>query len=243
MKVDDAFGPADGVDQEGPDSGQQSAPQGSGGGGLIGLFAGLQAMGEWSDGTEDIEDPGLLRAAEEAVAHTGRQQVAPKPPIDEAWQTIATHDGPGGLAGLEDVARALDSEGISVGWDPYEPAQEVGFMPPGMSARVYSLQVPASQAAKAKEVLYGVAPEGVTYGWAPEVRPPSSLDRSAAADAEYGFDRSATGSAPRTGDPTISDNQRLESMARSGPSGVAIALITVGGLLLVGIVVYALLMR
>jgi len=240
MKDDGAFGPGDGVDPEGREPGEQGAPPGFGSGGLIGLFAGLRAMGEWSEG---IEDPELLRAAEEAVAHTGRQQTASKPSIDEAWQTIATHDGPGGLAGLEDVARALDSEGIPVGWDPYEPAQEVGFMLPGMSARVYSLQVPASQAAKAKEVLYGVAPEGVTYGWAPEVRPPSSLDRSAAADAEYGFDRSATGSAPRTGDPTISDNQRLESMARSGPSGVAIALITVGGLLLVGIVVYALLMR
>jgi hypothetical protein len=240
MKDDGAFGPGDSVNPEGPEPGEQRASLGFGSGGLIGLFAGLRAMGESSEG---IEDPELLRAAEEAVAHTGRQQVASKPPIDEAWQTIATHDGPGGLAGLEDVARALDSEGIPVGWDPYEPAQEVGFMPPGMSARVYSLQVPASQAAKAKEVLYGVAPQGVTYGWAPEVRPPSALDRPTAGDAEYGFDRSATGSRPRIGDPTISDNQRLERMVGGGPSGVAIALITVGGLLLVGIVVYALLMR
>jgi hypothetical protein len=240
MKDDDAFAPGDGVNPEGPEPGEQRASLGFGSRGLIGLFAGLRAMGESSEG---VEDPGLLRAAEEAVAHAGRQQVASKPPIDEAWQTIATHDGPGGLEGLEDVARALDSEGIPVGWDPYEPAQEVGFMPPGMSARVYSLQVPASQAAKAKEVLCGVAPQGVTYGWAPEVRPPSALDRSAAADAEYGFDRSATGSRPRIGDPTISDNQRLERMVGGGPSGVAIALITVGGLLLIGIVVYALLMR
>jgi len=240
---DDEFGPDGSGNPESPESGEQKPPTGSGGGGLIGLFAGLQAMGEWSDDTEDIEDPGLLRAAEEAVARGGRQQVVSKPPIDGAWQTIATHDGPGGLSGLEDVARALDSEGIPVGWDPYEPGDEVGFMPPGMSARVYSLQVPASQVTKAKEVLYGVAPQGVTYGWAPEVRPPSPLDPPAGGDAEYGFDRLASGSAPRTGDPTISDNQRLQRMAGGGPSGVAIALVMLGGLLLIGIVVYAFLAR
>jgi len=101
----------------------------------------------------------------------------------------------------------------------------------------------ADQVAKAKEVLYGVAPQGVTYGWAPEVRPPSPLDPPAGGDAEYGFDRPASGSAPRTGDPTISDNQRLQRMAGGGPSGVAIALVMLGGLLLVGIVVYAFLAR
>ena len=241
---DDESGPDGSGSPQAPGSREQKAPKGSGGAGLIGLFAGLQAMGEWSDDVDDVEDPALLRAAEDEVAHEVRQPASSKAPIDEAWRTIATHDGPGGLAGLEDVARALDSEGIPVGWDPYEPGEEVSFMPPGMSARVYSLQVPASQVAKAKEVLCGAAPQGVTYGWAPESQPASALDGPGAVDAsQYGFDRPAAGPAARIGDPTISDNQRLEHMADGGPSGIAIAFVLLGGLLLIGIVAYSFLGR
>ena len=115
-------------------------------------------------------------------------------------------------------------------------------MPPGMSARVYSLQVPASQAAKAREVLYGVAPQGVTYGWAPEPKPTSALD-AGPSDADYGFARAGTPPTPRIGDPTISDNQRLQSMAAGGPSGAAIALGLVGVLLVLGVTLYLLLSR
>ncbi len=208
-------------------------------GGLVGFFQSLQAMGETP---EDIEDPALLRAAEAAVARDEGQPAVSKPAIDEAWQTVATHDGAGGLAGLEDVARALDSEGITVGWDPYAPGDEVGFMPPGMSARVYSLQVPASQVAKAREVLYGIAPQGVTYGWAREPKPASALDTEPA-DAEFGFAHTGTRPTPRIGDPTISDNQRLQSMAAGGPSGAAIAFALIGVLVAVGVVVYVLMVR
>jgi hypothetical protein len=222
----------------GPDD-REEPPSGSSRGGLAGFFATLQAMGETP---EDIDDPAALRAAEAAVARDDDQPGVPKPAIDEAWQTVATHDGAGGLAGLEYVARALGSEGVTVGWDPYNPFDEVGFMPPGMSARVYSLQVPVSQVGTAREVLHGFAPEGVTYGWAPEQRPASALDTEPA-EPEYGFGAAGTRPTPRIDDPTISDNQRLERLAQSGPSGLAMALALVCTLLVIGVVVYVLLHR
>jgi hypothetical protein len=169
--------------------------------------------GDESRPDDGIDDPEALRRAEEAVAHDRPLPDTVRAPIDEEWTKVATHDGAGGTAGLEVVAGALRDAGVPVGWDPFEPSEMVGFVPPGASLRAYALQVPVSQVARAHEVLGDSAPQGVTYSWGPvtAVRAPS-------------------------------DNERLERIAGGGPSALAIAVAT-GVLLVVVALVFYLVQR
>lgn len=187
-------------------------------GALPGLLGALDT-GESSD--DDIEDPEALRRAEDAVAHESRETVPRPGPasrrIDEPWTAVAMQVTPGDSAGLEDVVRALESEGIDIGWDPYDPRDAVSFTPPlvGVNARkLFTIQVPVSQVPLARECLYGDPPLGVTYVL------PSTTAASApsSADADYGFGSSKTPKKRMSKDGIpLSDNERFERMASGGP--------------------------
>ena len=194
-------------------------------GGLPGLLGALDTR-ESSD--DDIEDPEALRRAEDAVARESRE-TAPRPRpasrrIDEPWTAVAMQVTPGDSAGLEDVVRALGSEGIDIGWDPYDPRDTVSFTAPvvGVTARkLFSIQVPVSQVPRARECLYGAPPQGVTY-LVPAAGAGSAAPTDAASldsDADYGFESSPPPSrqVSKDGFP-LSDNRRLERMAGDGPS-------------------------
>lgn len=179
---------------------------------------------------DGVEDPQALRRAEEAVSHREAPFDGPtREHIDEPWTVVATQDSARDSAGLDDVVRSLESDGIDVGWDPYDPRDAVDFMPPdaGLTARrLFSVVVPQSQAARARESLYGVPPQGVTYAW------PAAAGTARGA----GFDVVGPAQAPVTSaDPHLSDNERLQRLAAAGlPSGaviVAVALVLVGGVI------------
>jgi len=218
-----------------PDQRPTTALMGFASGGLVGLF---QALDESEDDTEGglVEDPEALRRAEEAVAHDpelGHRGAH----IDEPLVTVAVQDGPGGTAGLEDVGRALESEGIDFGWDPFDPREQNGFaLYPGATRRAYSIVVPRSQAARAREVLYGTPPAGVSYAWAKGVPRPAP-DAASGQDTEYGFGPDGLPSPrPVTGvGPAMSDNDRLERMASGGPTIEMISMVLVIAALIVGI--------
>jgi hypothetical protein len=187
---------------------------------------------------QDVDDPEALRAAEDAVARdarAGRADRAGQRPIDGSWTTVAAQVVPGDSAGLEDVVRSLESDGIDFGWDPYDPRDAVNFLPPaiGFAARkCFSIMVPASQIARARESLYGEPPAGVTYTWLAPPAPGTSSGGSAGSEKDFGFG-SADGH-PRQVGPSgvpLSDNVRLERLAGGGLSiarGIAIVFVIVG---------------
>jgi hypothetical protein len=215
------------IDDEADRPPEEPAPfEGFATGGLMGLLHGLDAVGTSDEG---VDDPEALRRAEEAVAHDAPVASGSLAPIDEAWETVAMQTRPGGLAGLEDVARALDSEAVPVGWAPYALGQALGLTIPGAEVRVYSVQVPASYVARANEILAGAPPEGVTYGRGAQPRPRPDAGESA---SESGFDRAEPRPAVRVGGPELSDNERMERLAGGRRSGCGIAVILIGALLL-----------
>jgi len=203
-------------------------------GGLPGLLGALDT-GESSD--DDIEDPEALRRAEDAVAHESRETVPRSGPasrrIDEPWTAVAMQVTPGDSAGLEDVVRALESEGIDIGWDPYDPRDTVSFTAPvvGVTARkVFSILVPVSQVPRARECLYGTPPQGVTYVFPTEGAGPAAAEGAASVgpDADYGFESSParTRQLSKDGIP-LSDNRRLERTAGDGPSVLVMVIVAV----------------
>jgi hypothetical protein len=215
-------------------------------GGLPGLLGSLSGGASFED---DVDDPEALRRAEDAVARQSREPARrPGPdarPIDEPWAAVATQVTIGDTAGLDDVVRALESDGIDSGWDPYDPRDTVNFMPPsaGMTARrPFSITVPESQVPRARECLYGAPPQGVTYMF-PTMGAASVPPREETpADADFGFAPSPAGArrVSKDGVP-LSDNERLQRMAGGGPSIAALivlmlvivgTLIGVGGVLL-----------
>jgi hypothetical protein len=212
------------TDDTGGDKQEPTPIDGLAGGGLAGLMRSLKAMGETP---EDISDPEALRRAEEMAARATQSPRGSASPIDEAWERVAMQSGPDGVIGLQDVARALEAEDIAIGWDPYEPSAAPGLMLPGTSVRPYAVQVPVSQAERARQVLYGVPPQGVTYGWGAQARPESAPESEADFDSEFGFDRSVSPSRPRAGDPTLSDNERMARLASGGGSGCGVAIAVV----------------
>ena len=239
MATRDGFGPDDGrADRQEPTS-----MLGAGGGGLLGLLHGLQAMGETDEG---VDDPEALRRAEEAVAH-GRPFVAGTgAPIDEVWVPVVRQTGAGGELALQDLARVLDSEGVTVGWDPFEPSGAVGFTPPGALPRPYVIQVPASEAGVARmalTVVVGAPPKGVAYAWGPEpgLRPERDAERSGGSGFGFASD-SDVRPAPPVVSPLLSDNERMARLASSRGSGVGVAIVVIC-VLLIGMIALAAFLR
>lgn len=239
MAGSDGFGPGDGrADKQEP-----TPMQGFASGGLMGLLHGLRAMGETDAG---VEDPEALRRAEEAVAH-GRPLVAGTgAPIDEDWVPVARQTGAGGELALQDLACVLDSEGVTVGWDPFEPSGAVGFTPPGALPRPYAIQVPASEADVARTVLTVVAgapPQGVAYAWDTAPRPRPGRGGPEAAGPEHGFaSDSDAPPAPPAGSPLVSDNERMARLASGRGSGVGVAIVVICVVLL-GMIALAAILR
>jgi hypothetical protein len=226
--------------------GAQTALVGFMTGGLPGLLGALDARGGASF-EDDVEDPEALRRAEEAVSGRPTPAAVGGEPIDESWSVVATQDSASDSTGLDDVARSLESDGIDHGWDPYDPRDTVNFLPPsaGLTARkLFSIVVPRSQFARARESLYGAPPQGVTYAWS-DTRIGAAVGAvsvtgatagpGAAADSDAGFDSGIRATPAPTGpaDPRLSDNQRLERLSGGGmPSGVVIvvlAFLLIGG--------------
>lgn len=214
--VSDAAAPGDTAG-----GGAPSALEGFASGGLIGLMAALDLMSSERD--DSVDDPEALRLAEEAVAHDRPIPDGPMQPIDEEWAVVARQTGTL-VVGLDEVARMLEAEGVSIGWDPFDPRESVAFTPPGIGTgpKTYAVMVPESQFGLAREVLYGAPPQGVTYAW-----------------------KETSDSMPASGDvPTavtsyggrLSDNDRLSNLAAGrGGSGAAVAFAVVLGI--IGIIV------
>ena len=196
-------------------------------GGLPGLLEVLDAR-EGASFEDDVEDPEALRRAEAAVMGHEQAELEDRKPIDESWTVVATQESPGDTLGLEDVVRALESEGVDCGWDPYDPRDTVNFLPPnaGLTSRkLFAITVPESQEPKARDVLYGTPPAGVTYAWS---APGASADvRAAIAQAGgAGFHPAQAPSPVTSADPGLSDNRRLEHLAGGGtPAGIAVAVV------------------
>lgn len=224
-------------------------------GGLPGLLEALDVGGS-SSPDDDVEDPEALRKAEEAVARCESPARAGGDPIDEPWITVATQDSANDIAGLDDVLRALRADGVDAGWDPYDPRDVVNFMPPsaGLTARkLFSVVVPVSQASRARDTLYGMPPQGVTYAWSDPARasafdaPPDvrdTLSVSSSTDSDDGFETEARPAATpvTSADPRMSDNRRLEALAQGGnPAGTVI--IVLAALFVAGVAVALLMFR
>lgn len=198
-------------------------------GGLPGLLEALDAR-EGASFEDDVEDPEALRRAEAAVMGHERAETEDRKPIDEPWTVVATQESPGDTLGLEDVVRALESEGVDCGWEPYDPRDTVNFLPPnaGLTSRkLFAVTVPESQGPKARDVLYGTPPAGVTYAWS---APGASAEvRAAISQAGgAGFHPAQVPSPVTSADPGLSDNRRLEHLAGGGtPAGIAVAGIAV----------------
>lgn len=206
--------------------------------GIPGLIAALDAQGASIE--DDVEDPSALRAAEDAVMRGGSEVPGAgsrrAPRIDESWSVVATQLSPADHAGLDDVARLLESDGVDFGWDPMDPREAVGFTPPAaglFAGKLASIVVPASQVGAARQSLYGQPPQGVTYPWSEADAPLFHSDAAAGMPAPP-VGRSAV---PVTGaDPRLSDNARLAGLAGGGMSvarGVGLVFIV---LALLGIV-------
>ena len=215
-------------------------------GGLPGLLRSLDAQGASFE--DDVDDPEALRRAEDAVARqsregqevTGNRAPAPRP-IDEPWTPVATQMAPGDNAGLDDVVRSLESDGVDFGWDPYDPRDVVNFMPPsaGLTARkLFSVMVPVSQVGRARESLYWDPPDGVTYVWQTAGPVPARLVETPAADQDFSLGSSPAPKRQTSKDGIpLSDNERFARMASGGPSVavmIVIVFIVVGTLLAVG---------
>jgi hypothetical protein len=185
------------------------------------MMQALKAMGETP---EDIDDPEALRRAEEMVARAKEPSTAAMAPIDEAWEVVAMQSRPGGELALQDIAQALGSEDVAVGWDPFEPGEAVGFTPP-QARRPFVLKVPASQVARARELLTDMPPDGVKYAWGTDA-PSRAAAVEAETESEFGFSSRAAGPA-RVGDPRLSDNQRMEQFASDRGPGCGAAIVVV----------------
>ena len=213
-------------------------------GGLHGLLDALDAP-DGASFEDDVEDPEALRRAEEAVTHD-RPEADAGPPIEGRWAVVATQDSAADSTGLDLVAQALEADGIDCGWDPYDPRDTVNFMPPsaGLTARkLFSLVVPESEAARARESLRGApSPYGVTYTWdASDSAPAQVSPVTPAPMRDAGFDPAAPVPTPVTSAGSgLSDNDRLERLAgdRSRTGAVVVFI----GVMLVMIVVFAFLM-
>lgn len=223
-------------DETGPDARPQTLLMGLATGGLLGM---LTALDTSDDETEDdgVEDPEALRRAEEAVSHDPVERPH-GPHIDEPWTTVATQYRSDDYVGLMDVAAALDAEGIDYGWNPYDPRQRSDLAVSTFGEAVrrpYSIQVPESELGRARDALYGVPPDGVTYAWSPGPAPQRSLEAASSGDADPIFASAASTPRPVTGyGPDLSDNDRLEQLAGTGAPAGAIALAVVGGLVAIG---------
>jgi len=232
-------------------------------GGLPGMLRALDTNPDYDPDTgPEIDDPDALARAEAAVrgedASEGGLGDAPRlRPIDEDMTRIATQTVTGQYSGLEDVVRALESEGIDCGWDPYDPRDLVGFTPPGVGTgvmKLFAVVVPVSQVERARECLYGEPPQGVTYAW-PATH---AVAASGEVDTGYGFpDVPARAARPRPdsvppipdlpvghvtpvtgyGSP-LSDNQTLEEATQPGASGVGVVVALGGVLAAIGAAVY-----
>jgi hypothetical protein len=221
------------ADDDSADKREPTPMQGFASGGLLGLLHGLQAMGETDEG---VDDPEALRRAEEAVAHDRPIAVGAGAPIDGSWAPVARQTGAGGEVALQEIARALESEGVTVGWDPFEPSAAVGFTPPGASRRPYAIQVPASEFDVARtvlRVLTGAPPQGVAYAWEPG--PGQRVERAAEGPGgpESGFRTDSDARpAPAVASPLLSDNDRMARLASGRGSGAGVAIVAVCALLL-----------
>lgn len=218
-----------------PDARPQTLLMGLASGGLIGMLTALDTS-EDETGDGGVEDPEALRRAEEAVRHDPVER--PRGPhIDEAWAKVARQYLSDDYVGLMDVAAVLESEGIDFGWDPYDPRQNSGLALPDFGdavRREYSIGVPESQFARAREALYGVPPHGVIYAWS-EGAVPSPVPEAALGEGAGSEFASSAPSRPVTAyGPMVSDNERLERLAGGGlPSGT-IALAVIAALLGIG---------
>ena len=190
-------------------------------------------MSDDFDSADDfVDDPEALRRAEQAVSHMGEDPAeGPRKPIDEDYVVVAKQLQPGDNVGLDDVVRALESDDVDFGWDPYDPRDTVNFMPPnaGLTARkLFSVTVPASEFARARETLYGAPPQGVTYAWDDSAIPPEPSGSDFASDAR-GVPTPMGGAPGSSGfDPTLSDNARLAGLTGAGlPAGAVIGLVIV----------------
>jgi hypothetical protein len=172
----------------------------------------------------DVDDPEALRRAEDAVAGRAGASARTGGPgaarIDEAWTTIAAQVVPGQSAGLEDVVRALESEGVDFGWDPYDPSDSVNFLPPqatGSVRKLFMVMVPESQVGKAREVLYGEAPQGVRYMWQATSAEAAGSGPATGSTDEFDFAPSRSAAGPKTREgKALSDNERMARMAGGG---------------------------
>jgi hypothetical protein len=82
-----------------------------------------------------------------------------------------------------------------------------------------------SQVARARQVLTDVPPDGVEYAWT--TAPPSRASgRDSVADDEFGFSPQPA-EPSRIGDPTLSDNLRMEQLASGRGSGIGAAIAVV----------------
>ena len=209
------------TDEQGGGSQAPTPMKGLASDGLAGMMRALQAMGETP---EDIDDPEALRRAEEMVARVKEPSAVSMAPIDEAWEIVAMQSRPGGEIALQDVAQALASEDVSVGWEPFEPGEAVGFTPP-QARRPFVLKVPASQVARARELLTDMPPDGVKYAWGTDA-PSRAAAVEAETESEFGFGPE-TPKPPRIGDPALSDNQRMEQLASGRGPGCGAAIVVV----------------
>lgn len=198
--------------------------------GLPGLLGAFDAR-DGASFESEVDDPEALRAAEDAVAREGRGERGGGPSavrIDEPWAIVATQNDPADTFGLDEVVGSLRSEGIDTGWDPYDPRDVVGFTPPsaGLTARkLFSVLVPASQAASARDCLGTEAPHGVTYPWTAadwsqrEAPGPEAGAEDGAPD-EYGFVLVTSAKRPVSPDGRpLSDNVHAQRMADGGTPG------------------------
>jgi hypothetical protein len=214
--------------------GEDEAPgplEGFATGGIAGLLGALDAQDShaWED--EDfVDDPEALRRAEEAVAHGGAVAEGPQRPILEDWTAVARQSAAVIAGGLDVVVLALESEGIPIGWDPYDPRDAVSYRPPWQSAIVtYSLLVPRSEFERARRLLQGVRPDGVEFAWDAAARGPAAPSAPAPV-TEWSQPQQPAGRASDDEAPAmshgreLSDNVRLERLATGGVPGWAMAL-------------------
>jgi hypothetical protein len=243
--------------------------QGLATGGLMGM---LVSVDEEEDSSEpDVEDPEALRKAEEAVSHWETPFDERRTPSNEDWTAVARQRASGDNAGLEDVLRALESEGIDCGWDPYDPRDTVNFGPPkgGFTASpLFAVVVPVSQIDRARTCLCGAPPLGVDYTWesadtaiaeaARRSMPPERDERDAlmgpsedrlASHAEApryaeAPDLATGAPTPVTGySPTLSDNDHLEHLVSGGGASRSFVLAAIALCAVAGIVAYVVLAR
>lgn len=188
---------------------------------------------EYDGSVEDLE---ALRRAEEAVSHGEPAREGPQAPIDEDWAVVARQTGVI-VVGLDEVARSLEAGDVPIGWDPYDPRDSVAFLPPGIGTgpRTYALVVPGSQLGRARRILDGVAPQGVTYAWDAQAgAEPTGADRGFGDGSEFS---APTTPAPRRTD--FSDNERLKRLAGGGSGGAAGFAVALGIVAIIVVVLLA----